>query len=205
MNPQFHQAFAFYLSGHAYREAMIDCGVHALQNGRGGYHSASLAAGDADDAETLLENFRSAALECGVPLPPIEDAETWLVEYVNLRTDIDHAFVSVTQEFDLSLRYLFGVLSRSESRSVDNFLDHFGKFLDITGSIDEYQSWLDQLQRLSREVQRSHAVSLEKRITGTIEKVIMAVSYSVPTEQEITECRTLIRELIQHRDTKQST
>ena len=43
---------------------MIDCGVHALQNGRVATILHHFAAGDADDAETLLENFRSAALEC---------------------------------------------------------------------------------------------------------------------------------------------
>ena len=62
-----------------------------------------------------------------VPLPPIEDAETWLVGVINLRTDIDHAFCISYSGIRFEFAVLVWVLSRS-SRALSITSDHFGKF-----------------------------------------------------------------------------
>ena len=193
MKSDFEFAYALFLTDGDYRKMMIDCGVKALQENMDGMYLALLAGGDFDDTQTLLENFKKAAFECGFTLPKESEVNDWLVMQ-NLNYALqNNSFLDVNKEFELNLCFIYGRISKWDGDSLEKFTFQFGKFTHCTGAIDNYGDWIDNINELTNKVEISEVSDFQKNVAIRLMKIIDAVSYSVVNEYALNESRNLVR------------
>ncbi len=193
MKSDFEFAYALFLTERDYRKMMIDCGVKALQENMDGMYLALLAGGDFDDTQTLLENFKKAALECGFDLPKDSEVDDWLV-VKNLNYAFENeSLLELNKEFELNLCFIYRRINEWVDDSIKKFCFQFGKFTNCTGSIDHYEDWMDNFIELTKKVESSDVSDFQKKIIVTVMKVIGATSYTVISEEALNETRTLVK------------
>ncbi|MDO9179046.1 MAG: hypothetical protein Q7U16_12145 [Agitococcus sp.] len=193
MKSDFEFAYALFLTDGDYRKMMIDCGVKALQDNMDGMYLALLAGGDFDDTQTLLKNFKKAALECGFTLPNESEFNDWLVVQ-NLNYALqNNSLLDVNKEFELNLCFIYRRISEWAEDSVKKFIFQFGKFTHCTGAIDNYGDWIDNINDLTNNVEISEASDFQKKVVITLMKIIDDVSYSVVSAYALNESRNSVR------------
>lgn len=189
MKSEFELAYALFLTDRNYRKAMIDCGVNALLKEMDGMYLALLAGGDFDDTPTLLENFKKAALECGLILPADSEASDWLLDY-GLQNEL---FLDVDKEFKRNIRFIYSYINNWSESSLKSFVHQFGMLTGNGGGLDDYGNWFDHLDRLSKQVEVSDVSDFHKYVVTTLMNVIDEISYSVISVEALNESRNLVR------------
>lgn len=170
------------------RAAMVECGVRALQAGLDDPDIRELAGADALGSNELLALFFRAAAAVGVSLPDANRARTWCARLANkLDSDGRHRTSRTAHERthdNLWLLYeeLRNTATCESSATMRVFVEHLGHY--TSGTIDNYQTWLDRLCAHRALALNSRIDELTKAKIDGVTDLVSGFSYGAVTEED---------------------
>lgn len=156
-----------------------------------------LASASHDSDEEVVELFKRACAEVSITLPIEYNSDFWLARAaLELKAEgIELPNQSTDEIFKRNLLAVFSELKLAcqHDTSLTSFTDELGKLLEITGYIDDYEEWLEDLIELSNRIE----ISCCKQIVCDIVGLINRFSYSSATKVLVDEGYRLATMLVQ--------
>jgi hypothetical protein len=187
MFQDFKYSYYMYLTDHLFRESMLKNGLDALTAGNDSENIVLLSCASSESDSELISTFISAAYELGVELPKTDEYGIWVADsYFDLvEAGIELPAVDIQVEFKRYLLVIHNEIAKiaKYDQSLHRYNVEFGKFLEVTGFINNYQDWLDELCDLAKGIENR----MYREFSIDSSNIILDVSYGATTRGDVSE------------------
>lgn len=195
-NQNYKLAYIYYLLDYDFRDLMLKCGEHSMMTGAESENVILLACASSDSDSELVNTFTKAAKEIGLDLPNRENSILWLAETVVELTEsgVEVPNQDLNENFKRNLLVAYTKLATLTlgEPSLEEFCFEFGKLVEITGLIDNYEDWRVGLNKLCESVESSKFKKVAERIVG----LVNWVSYGATTKEHLLESHRIALSLL---------
>jgi hypothetical protein len=191
-----------YLTDHLFRDAMLKNGLDALLAGYDSENIVLLSCASTESDSDLVETFISAAYELNIKLPGSDENGLWVADtYLELlELGVELPPIDVQTEFMRYLLVIYNELAKiaKYDQSLHKFNFEFGKFLEVTGYMNEYVDWIDFLFKLTSEIENSKY----RQFANESSTLITDVAYGATTHAHVLGAHEIAMVLKKHNEHK---